>query len=129
MKNKVNLELKYFCKDFIPIRKILKNIGAKKIGIFNQKDYFFNLPFTESNIQPRFKLRIQNREQTLVYYKRPNFSQNKITSADVALLDVKDKNLLAVLQKTLGVKAIVIKKRELWRKDNCIFNLDTVKGN
>ena len=33
-----------------------------------------------------------------------------------------------VLAAALGVSAIVRKQRELWRKDNVVFNLDTVEG-
>ena len=33
-----------------------------------------------------------------------------------------------VLEAALGVSAIVRKQRELWRKDNVVFNLDTVEG-
>ena len=33
-----------------------------------------------------------------------------------------------VLEAALGISAIVRKRRELWRKDNVVFNLDTVEG-
>ncbi|MDO8260423.1 MAG: class IV adenylate cyclase, partial [Candidatus Magasanikbacteria bacterium] len=126
MQNKLNLELKYFCPDFSPIRKVLSEIGAKKIIVKNQKDYFFNLPLKKTN--PRLKLRIEGKNQTLVYYERPNFKENKANSAKVILFPVKDKKLFKFLSETLGVKAIVIKTRELWEKDNAIFNLDDVKS-
>lgn len=126
MQTKTNLELKYFCNDFGPIRKILRKLGASKVGIKKQVDYFYNLPPSES-LHNRLKLRTEGREKTLIYYQRPDFSGEKATSANVSLLEVKDKNLLRFLQKILGVKAIVVKQRELWKKENTIFNLDTVK--
>lgn len=128
MQNKLNFELKFFCEDFAPIRKLLKELGAKKVGTFNQKDYFFNLSDTKAKIQPRMKLRIQSGKKTLIYYKRPDFSSNKIAQADVVLFEVKDKKLLSFLKKSLGIKAIVRKKRELWKKENIVFNLDTLKN-
>lgn len=128
MQNKVNLELKYFCNDFAPIRQILKEIGAKKAGVFAQKDYFFNLPSKNEKISRRLKLRIQNNKHTLVYYKRSDFTEGKSTPSDVMLFNVKDKKLLSFLQKILGTKAIVSKKRELWKKENTVFNLDQVEG-
>lgn len=128
MQNKVNLELKYFCKDFAALRRTLREIGAKKVGTFAQKDYFFNLPLPKEKVEPRLKLRIQKGTQTLIYYKRPDFSQKQATSADIILLKVKDKKLLPFLQKTLGVKAVVSKKRELWKKENTVFHLDKVRG-
>ncbi|MDO8487230.1 MAG: class IV adenylate cyclase [Candidatus Curtissbacteria bacterium] len=127
MQNKLNLELKYHCKDFAPIREILKNVGAKKVGKFSQKDYFFNLP-QNKKVPQRLKLRIQENQSTLVYYKRGDFSKKSATVAKVSLLEVADKKFLDFLKKVLGTKAIVIKSRELWKKDNTVFNLDTVKN-
>lgn len=98
MQNKLNLELKYFCPDFSPIRKVLSEIGAKKVVVKNQKDYFFNLP------------------------------ANKANPAKIILYPIKDKKFLTFLSNTLGVKAIVDKKREQWKKDNTVFNLDNVQG-
>jgi adenylate cyclase class IV len=43
------------------------------------------------------------------------------------LYPVKDSHLLPFLQRALGVKAIVEKKREVWRKSNTVFHLDAVK--
>lgn len=125
---KQNLELKYFCEDFSKIRNVLKEIGAKKEIVKNQKDYFFNLPIAKNKISPRLKLRIENKNQELIYYKRPNFIKGKNTLAKIELYNVKDKYLLDFLIKTLGVKAIVEKKREIWRKDNTVFFIDKVKN-
>lgn len=127
MQNKLNLELKYFCSDFLPIRKILKDVGAKKIGTFKQKDYFFNLP-QNKKVPQRLKLRIQESRSTLIYYERGDFSKKSKTAAKVSLLEVDDKKFLDFLKKVLGIKAIVIKSRELWKKDNTVFNLDTVQN-
>ena len=33
-----------------------------------------------------------------------------------------------MLEAALGARAVVRKQRELWRKDNVIFNLDNVEG-
>jgi predicted adenylyl cyclase CyaB len=126
MQNKLNLELKYFCKDFVGVRKTLKEIGAKKIIVKVQKDYFFNLPLKQTN--PRLKLRTEGKNQTLVYYERPNFEENQANPAKVILLPVKDIKLMMFLSETLGIKTVVVKKRELWKKGKTIFNLDTVEG-
>ena len=64
----------------------------------------------------------------LFFIKDPDFSANKATPADVALFDIKDKKLLQFVHKSLGVKAIVFKKRELWEKENTVFHLDSVKN-
>lgn len=128
MELKINLELKYFCKNFKPVRKVLRSIGAKKESIKKQKDYFFNLPKEKtSKIPARFKLRASNGEQRLVFYRRPVFSAANMTPSDVIVLPIKDKEILYLLSKALGIKVIVEKHRELWKKGNTVFHLDRVK--
>lgn len=123
---KINLELKHYCKNFAPIRKILQKNGATNLGTVFQKDYFFNLPQGNYSIEPRLKLRIEDEKQTLIFYKRGDFKQDSSNPADVHFYEVKDNELLDFLREVLGVKAIVEKNRERWRKDNIIFNLDEV---
>lgn len=64
----------------------------------------------------------------LVYYQRPEFSDNKSTTANVILYAVDDKQLLPFLREVLGVQAVVEKNREIWRKNNIVFHLDQVKN-
>ncbi len=122
--NKTNLELKRFCSDFRRIREVLKVLGAKKETIKNQTDYFFNFPSRKA----RLKLRIEGNKQLLVYYERPDFSKSKSTMSKVKLYDIRDAELLKFLSETLGVKAVVKKRREVWRKVNTVFHIDTVEG-
>jgi len=124
--NKTNLELKHYCSDFSKIRNVLKQIGATKEVVKNQKDYFFNLP--SDNNSGRLKLRIEGKIKTLVYYERPDFVKAKDTISNTKLYNVTHKELLPFLGKSLGVKAIVDKKREVWRKRNTVFHIDNVKG-
>jgi len=125
--NKTNLELKHYCSDFANVRKVLSKMGAKKEVVKRQKDYFFFLP-TNVGVSPRLKLRIEGKTKTLVHYERPDFIKGKDTVADVKLYSVTDAELLPFLQRSLGVKAIVEKKREVWRKANTVFHIDNVKG-
>lgn len=127
MKSKQNLELKHYCNDFEKVRVILKELGAGKETVKDQKDYFFNLPTEKEQRNARLKLRIENEKMTLVYYERPDFVSGKEITADIALLET-DETTLYFLQKSLGVSAIVEKTREVWRKDHTVFNLDDVKN-
>lgn len=128
MKSKTNLELKHYCPDFNKIRIILEKVGAKKLVVKKQKDYFFNLPKNNNSQSPRLKLRLEKDVTTLVYYERPPFKRTKDTASKVKLYTVTDKQLLPFLEEVLGVKAIVEKKREVWKKANTVFHLDTIKG-
>ena len=125
---KQNLELKYYCEDFGKIRSVLKQIGAKKESVKNQKDYFFELPKDKSRTSSKLKFRIENgKPKEVIYYERPNFSKKVNTMSDIELYATSDINLLSFLTKVLGVKAVVEKKREVWRKDNTVFYIDIVK--
>lgn len=128
MQSKNNLELKYMCEDFSKIRTVLKSIGAQKEIVKKQKDYFFNLPAIVEKKSGRLKLRLENESQILVFYTRPDFSEKSKTVAEVSLYEVKDKDFLPFLIMSHGIKGIVEKKREVWRLDNTVFHLDTVKG-
>ncbi len=127
MHSKVNLELKHRCSDFRAIRTILKNIGAKKDIVKQQKDYFFRLLFRDNRDFARLKLRIEGGTQTLIYYERPDFVLAKSTTARIKLYEVQDKRLLPFLISSFGVIAIIHKKREVWRKAHTVFHLDRVK--
>jgi len=124
----INLELKHFCPDFDKVRKVLRELGAKKETIKTQKDYFFGLPAEKSSVSGRLKLRVEGKKQKLVYYERPDFSAASGAASSLGLYDVEDDKLLPFLKRALGVAAIVEKKREVWRKANTVFHLDTVKG-
>ncbi len=108
MERKTNLELKHFCKDFKPIRVVLRSIGAKKESVEKQKDYFFNLPKNKKEkIPAHLKLRTSSGKQTLVFYRRPDFSTKNAALADIAFLPIKDKKTLSFLSKSLGIRVIV----------------------
>ena len=128
METKLNLELKHFCSDFESVRKVLQELGAQRGEAITQKDYFFHLPQSEGEVQPRLKLRIENNTQTLIYYHRADFTEGKSTPAHVELYHVTDEKLLPFLEKVLGVRGVVEKTRERWRKGNIVFNVDEVKG-
>jgi len=125
--NKTNLELKHYCGNFDQVRKVLKEIGARKEIVKKQKDYFFNLPLHPDKLG-RLKLRIENKEQTLVYYERPDFIKGEAVAAKIKLYEVKDSRLVDFIKGILGVKAVVEKTREVWRIGNTVFHLDNVKG-
>ncbi len=106
----------------------MSKIGAKKEVVKRQIDYFFELPKKAGATSPRLKLRIEGKVKTLIYYERPDFVKAKDTTSDIKLYDVEDNNLLPFLERSLGVRAIVDKKREVWRRANTVFHIDNVKG-
>ena len=125
---KTNLELKHYCSDFVGVRKVLRAMGAKKEVVKKQEDYFFELPEKTSGISPRLKLRLEGNVKSLIYYERPDFGKTDETTSRITLYDVRDNELLPFLKQALGIKAIVNKTREVWRKSDTVFHLDTIKG-
>ena len=66
---RLNREIKHFCLDFRPIRKILRTIEAVSLGRRKQVDYFYNLPDASNTLGARrLKLRVEHRSTYLVYY-------------------------------------------------------------
>jgi len=126
--SKVNLELKYYCTDFSQMQKVLRGLGAQKVGKKKQKDYFFPLSLEKEKRGARLKLRIENSTQMLIYYERPNFQKKKAVASLVEIYHVNDSNLLGFLGKIFETGVIVEKTREVWRKNNTVFHLDTIKG-
>ena len=127
MNVRLNLEIKSFCPDFRPIRKALRAMGATPMGRKEQVDYFFVLP--ESPRRPpsrRLKLRMDAKGPRLIYYYDRNQPDSRLVEFQVAKVDnplIKD-----VLEAALGVRAVVKKRREVWKKGAATFNLDMVEG-
>ena len=127
MKTRLNRELKCFCPDFRPTRRILRQLGASRHSVKTQTDYFVHLPETPPGTgTKRLKMRFESgRPQLIYYYDRRDSGHG---SVDFQLFDVSDSNVKDALEAALGIKAIVKKRREVWRQDNAKFNLDAVEG-
>ena len=108
MSSKINLELKHYCPDFGKIRVTLKSLGARKVEVKNQKDYFFNVLSVSNG---RLKMRAEKKVTTLIWYKRPDFAKGKETPSHVKLYRAHDKYLLDFLRSVFGIKAVVEKKK------------------
>lgn len=124
---KKNIELKYYCPDFKKIRIILNKINAKKDTIKKQTDYFFDISNKSNKSFARLKLRVEKNSNTLIYYERPDFIANKTTSSLVKLYKINDKDIIPFLKTFIPIKAVVRKRREVWKKDNIVFHLDNIK--
>jgi len=91
------------------------------IGEDHQVDTYFNVT------AGRLKLREGNIENALIHYERENTAGSK--SSHVLLYQHQpDKTLKEILIKTLGVKAVVDKRRKIYFINNVKFHFDTVNG-
>ena len=115
------IEIKARCTEQDSIRDILKGDGAEFKGLDHQTDTYFRVPYG------RLKLREGVIENNLIHYDRPNQEGPKQSSVLLYKSDPKS-DLKGILMKSLGVLAVVEKKREIYFIDNIKFHIDTVAG-
>ena len=117
----LNIEIKARINEAARIRNFLLENNAKFIGIDHQQDTYFNVK------RGRLKLREGNIENSLIYYERADLDGPK--NSHFQLLKVTDsKQLKDVLEKSIGIKVIVRKKREIYFIGNIKFHIDDVPG-
>ncbi|NJM62532.1 MAG: class IV adenylate cyclase, partial [Oscillatoriales cyanobacterium RU_3_3] len=93
--------------------------NAELKGTDEQTDTYFNVP------AGRLKLREGNIENNLIYYERSN--QAGPRNSHFHLVKVPDAGALKeVLRKSVGIKTIVKKTREIYYIGNVKFHIDAV---
>ena len=124
---RLNRELKAYCTDFTTARQLLKDHGAAFVEVKEQVDYYYRLPPADAtDVTRRLKLRVERGKGELIYYCEGQERGARTSRFQTASTD--DPMMGDVLAAALGINAIVRKQRELWRKENVVFNLDTVEG-
>jgi len=117
----INIEIKARTGRTKEIRKFLLEQQAEFKGTDEQTDTYFKV----SN--GRLKLRQGNIENNLIFYNRPD--QPGPRQSDFDLVKIEDGYALKeLLEKAIGVKVVVKKKREIYYIKNVKFHLDTLDG-
>jgi adenylate cyclase, class 2 len=117
----LNVEIKAVSKDPGFIRNYLLSHSATFKGMDEQTDTYFNVP------NGRLKLREGNIENNLIFYERTDQAGPK--SSHFHLVKVEDaKALKEVLTKSIGIKVVVKKEREIYYIGNVKFHIDIVPG-
>lgn len=117
----LNIEFKAVTTDLAAMENILNQLNPIFIGEDRQVDTYFHIA------SGRLKLREGNIENALIHYEREDFAGAK--SSHVLLYQHQpDKTLKDILIKTLGIKAVVDKRRKIYFINNVKFHFDTVKG-
>src|SRR5688572_29634364 len=115
----LNIEIKARTTDADYVRTYLKKHNAVYKGLDEQTDTYFNTP------NGRLKLREGNIENNLIYYERTNQAGPK--SSHFHLVKVPDAaGLKEVLTKSMGIKVVVKKSREIYYIGNVKFHIDEV---
>ena len=117
----LNVEIKATCTEPGVVRNYLLSHEAELKGTDEQTDTYFNVT------NGRLKLREGNIENNLIFYERANQAGPK--DSHFQLVKAEDaKGLKEVLTKSMGIKAIVKKKREIYYIKNIKFHIDEVPG-
>lgn len=117
----LNIEFKAVTKRLAELEALLQQHNPLYIGEDHQVDTYFNVP------SGRLKLREGNIENALIHYEREDTAGAK--ASHVLLYHHQpDKALKDILIKTLGIKAVVDKRRRIYFIENVKFHFDTVDG-
>ncbi len=115
-----NLEIKVKLSSHKEVKSIIKKNKIGFAGLLIQKDIYYKVN------NGLLKLRIENGNQTLIFYDRNEKSKKRWS--DYHLLEIKNTDGNKYLTKFLDVLAIVNKKRELYLFNNTRIHLDYVKN-
>jgi len=115
----INIEIKARTAERERIRDILKSKNADFIGTDHQVDTYFKVG------SGRLKLREGNIENHLIYYEREDIRGPKKSSVTLYKNNA-GSNLKEILIKSLGVLAVIDKRREIYFIENVKFHLDNV---
>ena len=117
----LNVEIKAKCYNADRIRNYLLANNAEFKGVDQQTDSYFNVP------NGRLKLREGNIENNLIFYERANQAGPK--NSHFHLVKIEDaKGIKEVLTKSMGLKIVIKKKREIYYISNVKFHIDEVPG-
>ena len=123
----LNREIKGYCPDFAHARQLLQDLGATFIKVKEQVDSYYHPPASDdSQGTRRFKLRVEKGKGELVFYQERQ--KNGARTSRFQTWETDDHRIGEVLDSALDIRAVVCKRRELWGKENVLFNLDTVEG-
>jgi adenylate cyclase class 2 len=117
----LNVEIKARYRDADFLRRYFLKNGAEFRGTDHQTDTYFNVA------NGRLKLREGNIENNLIYYEREDLSGPK--NSHFQLVDVANASeLKEILSKSLGIKIVIRKKRDIYFIANVKFHMDEVPG-
>jgi predicted adenylyl cyclase CyaB len=118
---RLNFEFKAHLRKESQVRSTLKRLRARFLGTDHQIDTYFRVP------SGRLKLREGRIENALIFYQRTNTARARRSTIDIALLPRRN-SLRAILSHSLGVLAVVDKRREIYFVGNVKIHLDRVRG-
>ncbi|MFN8307419.1 MAG: class IV adenylate cyclase [Ferruginibacter sp.] len=116
----LNIEFKARAGNLAELESRLQELNPLFIGEDHQVDTYFHVP------AGRLKLREGTIENALIHYERENTASAKASHV-LLYQHTPDKSLKDILTKTLGIKAVVDKRRKIYFIGNVKFHFDKVE--
>jgi len=117
-----NVEIKARCADLAAMADAAAAAGAVLESTIRQVDTYFNVA------SGRLKLRqADGVDQALIFYRRPDDSSPKLSRYELMPI-APGQPIGFMLGQALGVRTVVRKRRQLWRRENIRIHLDEVEG-
>jgi predicted adenylyl cyclase CyaB len=117
---RLNFEFKARLKNEQQVRAALKRLHARFIGTDHQIDTYFRVP------SGRLKVREGRLENALIFYRRSIVRRARQAAVEMMLLPRRN-SLRAILARSLGILAVVDKRREIYFVKNVKIHLDRVR--
>jgi len=117
----LSFEFKAHFRHETQVRSALKRLRARFLGKDHQIDTYFRVP------SGRLKIREGRIENALIFYKRTNAARARRSTIDMMLLPRRN-SVRAILTHSLGILAVVDKRREIYFVGNVKIHLDRVRG-
>lgn len=117
------IEIKARVNSLDPIREKIGSWGTELQGTYLQTDTYFN------TVSDRLKMREVDGEPTamLIYYDREDIPDPK--QSDILIVETGEpETLKAILGRSIGVKVVVEKTREIYQHQGTQVHLDMVEG-
>ena len=120
---KTNIEFKARCEDIGLARELCRARNADLIRQNDQSDSYFALS------RGRLKLR-ENLPggRSLIYYDRLDSPLPRESEFEIVSVDDSSVPVVEMFKKVIGLRVVIAKKRETYRFDSAIVNLDDVAG-
>jgi predicted adenylyl cyclase CyaB len=119
--HRITIEVKARCSDPDAVRNTMRSRNARYVGLDRQVDTYFRVD------SGRLKLREGTIERFLIHYDRRDGNGPK--QSNVILYEVEpDSSLKEILARSLGIRTVVVKQREIYFIGNVKFHIDRVEN-
>ena len=130
----IEVEQKFHLQNHAELRKRLKTLGAKKLGVEHQIDTYYNAPhrdfLAEPDVSEWLRLREESGRSSITYKRWLPLKAKVKTHCDEFESQTSDGEAMRKLLEALNFTELIVvdKRREEWLLDDVAVALDEVKN-